>query len=333
MEGTMEKIFIEQIRENDKVNSIFLVKDKILATGKTGKQYLTLRLGDRTGEIDARIWDNAEQISLTFKKGDFVQIKSRTQLYQGNIQLIINSLESIKEEDVLIDEFLPKTGKNIEKMFLELREMAGKIEEKHLRALLDLFFDDRKFVSLFKIAPAAKSIHHVVIGGLLEHTLSVCQLILLVRNHYDGIDGDLLLTAGILHDIGKIHELAYEKAFDYTDKGRLIGHVVMGAEMIQEKINQIEGFPEKLNMLLKHLLLSHHGVLEFGSPKRPKTLDALLLHYLDDMDAKMNAFSNFMETQGDPESGWTPYHRVFDRFLYSNRPLPKTQEDEMKNEE
>ena len=312
----MKKIFIEGIRENDRIEDIFLVKEKHMAVSKNGKPYLNLRLGDRTGDMSARVWDNAEYLSALFEKNDFVKVRSRTSRYENDLQLILFDLEKFPMEEVFIDDFLPKTDKNIERMFRDLVEISSDVKNIHLKQLLSLFFEDENFVRLFKIAPAAKGLHHVYLGGLLEHSFCVAKLILDVVKHYKDVNTDLLLTGGILHDIGKIHELSYDRSFDYTDEGRLLGHITIGVRMIEEKIADINDFPPELAMLLKHMILSHHGHYEFGSPKRPKTIEATILYYLDDMDAKIRGFQQFIEKERPKRSKWTGYHKLFERYLY-----------------
>jgi len=314
----MNKIFIEDIMENDKIDSIFLVKGKNLGTSKSGKPYLNLKLGDKTGNIEARVWENAKHLSALFEKDDFIRVKSRVTRYQNDLQLVIFDLEKCPKEEMFIDDFLPRTDKNIEMMFGELAEISKEVKNIYLKELLDLFFEDEEFTRLFKIAPAAKGLHHVYIGGLLEHTLTIGKLILGVVKHYKGINADLLLTGGILHDIGKIYELSYEGSFDYTDEGRLLGHITIGVEMIEDKIVEITDFPNNLAMLLKHLILSHHGYYEFGSPKRPKTQEAIILYYLDDMDSKIRGFQEFIEKEKGNNSKWTGYHRLFEKYIYKD---------------
>jgi 3'-5' exoribonuclease len=201
-------------------------------------------------------------------------------------------------------------------MFAELLVIVEQIQTPCLKDLLLAFFRDEQIVKLFKKAPAAKGFHHVYLGGLLEHTLSVIRLLDLAARHYTGVNRDLLLTGGILHDIGKIYEFQYDRLIDYSDAGRLVGHIVMGVEMLDARIAKIEGFPENLAMELRHLILSHHGTLEYGSPKRPKTLEAMIVHYIDDLDAKVNAFQTFTSGTPDSESNWTPFHRLFERYIY-----------------
>jgi 3'-5' exoribonuclease len=205
-------------------------------------------------------------------------------------------------------------------MFAELEGFVASVAVPHLKALLAAFFADAEVVGAFKRAPAAKGFHHVYIGGLLEHTLSVVRLLDVASRHYEGVDRDLLLAGGILHDIGKIREYRYEGLIDYSDEGRLIGHIVIGVEMLDEKIATLEAFPPETAMALRHILLSHHGEMEFGSPKRPKTLEAMIVHQLDDLDAKVNAIQGFVADAPDDASAWTPFHRLFGRFLYKGKP-------------
>ena len=324
----MKKLFIENIRETDKIESIFLVKEKNLAVSKNGKPYLNLKLGDKTGEVDARVWEDAKRLSSLFEKGDFIRVQSRATRYQNNIQLVLFTLEKCLKEDIFIDDFLPRTDRNIEKMFEELLDISKKVKNIYLRELLDLFFEDEDFTKRFKIAPAAKGLHHVFLGGLLEHSLTIGRLILDVVKHYKGINTDLLLTGGILHDIGKVRELSYDKAFDYTDEGRLLGHITIGVKMIEDKIIEVPSFPDKLAMLLKHLILSHHGHYEFGSPKRPKTIEALILYYLDDMDSKIVGYQHFIKKEKNSKSNWTGYHRLFERYIYKDTSTDDTATEE-----
>jgi 3'-5' exoribonuclease len=314
-EKNVAKIFISELKKGQTVESIFHVREKVLSKTKTGNPYLSLRLADRTGEIDGRIWESVTDFSPLFESDDFIKVRAEVDEFQGTLQLRILKLRKCQEAEIQLDEFLPKTPRNIEKMFSELKSIASEVHHPFLQRLLLAFFEDEDFVKKFQLAPAAKAVHHVYIGGLLEHTLSVVQLILLIGPRYKGINQDLLLTGGILHDIGKIAELSFDRTFDYTDPGRLLGHITLTVEMIDEKIRAIPQFPEDLAMLLKHIALSHHGEYAFGSPKRPKTLEALLLHQLDDLDAKVNGFLNWIEREKDAPSRWTSYHKLFDRFI------------------
>jgi len=310
------KIFINELKKGQAVESTFLVREKVQTKTKSGNPYLSLRLADRTGEIDGRIWDNAIDFVRLFEPDDFIKVRAEVDEFQGTLQLRILKLRKCQEEEIRLDDFLPKTPRNIEEMLAELRSIASQINHPFLRKLLDAFFADEDFIKKFKLAPAAKAVHHVYIGGLLEHTLSVVQLILLIGPRYKGINQDLLITGGILHDIGKISELSYDRTFDYTDPGRLLGHIILTVQMIDEKIRRIPEFPEELSTLLKHIALSHHGEYAFGSPKLPQTLEALLLHHVDDLDAKIHGFLAWIEKEKDSSSRWTAYHKLFDRFIF-----------------
>lgn len=312
----MERVKIEQIKERDLVESVFLVKSKTLAVAKSGKPYLSLVLMDSSGEIEGRVWEEAEEISRLFDQNDFIKLRGRVVTYQRQLQIVISQIKRYDEEKVKLKEFQPTTGRDTEAMFQELKEIADQIKDQHLGKLLNLIFNDESIVRLFKIAPAAKSMHHVYLGGLLEHTLSVARLILAVSQHYQNINQDLLLAGGIFHDIGKIYELTYERAFDYSDKGKLLGHIVIGVELIEENIKSLPDFPAELAMLLKHMILSHHGQYEYGSPKRPKTVEAIILHFLEDMDSKVSSVQSLIKKEGETGSKWTSYHRLYDRYIY-----------------
>ncbi len=314
--GIMVKIYSRDLKKGQTLESVFLVSEKNLTRTKAGNPYLSLRLSDCTGEVEGRVWENAADLAGTFGKNDFIRIRAEVDEFQGALQLRIVRLAKCTEAEVRLEDFLPHTSGDIEQMFSELKGIAQEVRNPFLRGLLESFFADPDFVKKFKIAPAAKGIHHVFLGGLLEHTLAVAHLLKLVSPRYPGIDPDLLMTAGILHDVGKISELSFERNFDYTDEGRLLGHILIGIRMTEDKIKTVSGFPEALALHLKHILLSHHGEYDFGSPKRPKTLEALLLHQLDDLDAKMNGFLTWMEKEKENPSRWTSYHKSFERFLF-----------------
>ncbi len=312
----MKNVYARDIRQGDKVSEVFLVAEKSMAYSQKGAPYLNLRLKDRTGELDGKVWDNAPEWDQAFKKGDFVQINARAVSYRNAVQLNVLGLRKLEESEVDPMDFLPVSEGDPEEMFAELMGFVEKIATPHLKALLMAFFRDESLVRRFKRAPAAKSFHHNTIGGLLEHTLSVTRLLERAADHYPGANRDLLITGGILHDIGKIHEFSYDRMVEYTDAGRLVGHIVMGVEMLDARIAGLPDFPEPTAMALRHLILSHHGVLEFGSPKRPKTLEALIVHHMDDLDAKVNALTTFIEASPEEDSDWTPYHRLLERYIY-----------------
>jgi 3'-5' exoribonuclease len=314
------KTYINEIKENDQVESLFLVKEKSSGITKTGNTYLKLKLVDRSGEMEGRVWTLAENLAESFEKDDFVRILGKAVSFQEHLQLNINHIERVREEAILFSDFFPVTEKDVEEMFRSLLEISRRIKDPHLNQLLQLFWEDESFIKLFKMAPASKWLHHNYLGGLLEHTLSLAQLVLINVSHYDGLNLDLLLTASILHDLGKVDELSYHRSFDYSDEGRLLGHIVLGVERVEDKIRQLPDFPKDLSTLLKHFLLSHHGQYIWGSPKRPMTLEAVMLHFLDDMDAKINGIQQFIKRQVPQGSRWSAYHRTFEQYFYVPSP-------------
>lgn len=314
-----KKIYLKEIRQGDKVVSSFLVTEKNMAFSQKGLPYLTVRLKDKTGEIESKVWDNAVQFDQRFKKGDVIAIEGRAVNYKNAVQISIMEINKIPEDEVDPADYLPAVNADVDALFSEILGYIEKVKNKYLKALLDAFFKDEKTASLFRRAPAAKGFHHIYLGGLLEHTLSVVRLLDKVADHYQNLNKDMLMTGGILHDIGKIHEFSYDSIIEYSDEGRLIGHIVMGVEMINKKTAAIEGFPEQLALELRHIILSHHGEFEFGSPKRPKTLEALAVHYIDDLDAKFNAYQTFMADSTSSGSDWTAYNRFLDRYLYKKK--------------
>ncbi len=331
------KTYINEIKENDHVDSLFLVQEKSSAITKTGNPYLKLRLVDRSGEIEGRIWTSAENFADAFEKDGLVHCTGRAVSFQERLQLNITSIESVKEEEILFSDFFPMTEKNIEGMFQSLLEICRQVKDPHLGRLLQLFWDDESFVKQFKMAPASKWLHHNYLGGLLEHTLSLAQLVLRIKDHYPGLNVDLLLTAAIFHDLGKVDELSYHRSFDYSDEGRLLGHIILGIEKMEDKIRQLPDFPKELSTLLKHFLLSHHGQYLWGSPKKPMTLEAVMLHFIDDMDAKINGIQQFIKKEVPEGARWSTYHRMFEQYFYVPSPGEHTEltdnieEDILKN--
>jgi len=317
-EEYLKKAFVNTIEPGQAVDDVFVARDKQVAHKKDGDPYLTLSLADRSGSVKAVAWDNVEAISKAFAAGDYVRVRGNAVEYREALQLVVRHLERLDPADVDARDFLPTTERDVGQMLDQLIQISKTVENRHLSRLLTAFFEDKAFVDLLKTAPAAKKMHHAYLGGLLEHTLSIARLIQSVGGHYKGIDKDLLLTGGILHDIGKVYEFSYETHIDYSDAGRLLNHIVIGVEMLEAKIATIDDFPEDLTLVLKHMIVSHHGTRDFGSPEPPKTLEAIILYYLDELDAKVTGVRAFMETE-DPEVAWTSYHRVFERFFYKGR--------------
>ena len=318
----MKKKCVADIKDRDQVEAVFLVKDKILAMAKNGKPYLTLKLMDKSGEVDAKVWDNADEINALFEKNDFLAVRAKASVYLGKMQLILSELKRVPEESVELADFLPETDREIKDMVQELHALIASIRDPELGRLMRAFFqDDPELMAQYRMAPAAKGMHHVYLGGLLEHSLAVAKLVDAMVPLYDGLNRDLLIAGALLHDIGKVREMTYIRSFDYSDEGKLIGHISIGVEMLQQRIAALPGFPAELGMLLKHMILSHHGQYEYGSPKRPKTMEATILNYLDDLDSKINGIRTHIRKEPDNPSRWTSYHRLYDRYFFKENCL------------
>ena len=318
----MKKKCVADIKDRDLVDAVFLVREKILAMAKNGKPYLTLKLMDKTGEVDAKVWDNADEVGTLFDKNDFLAVRAKASVYLGKMQLILSELKRVPEEEVDLADFLPETDRDINLMVEELRALVASLKNPDLCRLLNAFFNDPELLAQYRVAPAAKGMHHVYLGGLLEHSLAVARLVDAMVPLYDGLNRDLLVAGALLHDVGKVREMTYMRSFDYSDEGKLIGHITIGVEMLQERISALPGFPVELGMLLKHMLLSHHGQYEYGSPKRPKTMEATILNYLDDLDSKINGIRTHIKKEPDNPSRWTSYHRLYDRYFFKENGLP-----------
>lgn len=303
-----------ELKEGDMVEEIFLVKGKGVYTSRNGNPYLSLRLSDRTGEIEGRLWEGVDEWVKNLTEGDFLKVKGKVVTFKGQRQISIKEMEMVQEVD--IKEFLPTSVRDIEEMVVDLRAYINMISTPYFQKLLNFFFYDEEFVTLFKKAPAAKELHHVYLGGLLEHTLEVTKLCVEALNHFKNINRDLLIAGALLHDIGKVYEFNYDRLIGYSTRGRLLGHITIGAGLLEERIRKVEGFPEESRMLLEHLIISHHGENEYGSPVVPKTVEALILHSLDNLNAKVNCFQSFMDREGIEERKWTGYHKILERHLY-----------------
>ncbi len=295
------------------VQAIFLVQSKEVRQKRTGEPYLSLTLMDRSGDIDAKMWDNVAGVMDSFERDDFIKVKGETQLFQNRLQLTVHSLQRIPDTDVDLADFLPASRRDPQEMFAELQAIIASLSNPHLKGLLDNLFGDPEIAARYRQAPAAKGIHHAWLGGLLEHVLSLCTLARATARHYAGIDEDLLLTGVILHDIGKISELEYSRSFAYSTEGGLLGHMQIGLRMVADHLPP--GFPPKLRSLVEHMILSHHGQLEFGSPKLPVFPEALLLHHLDNLDSKMTAMFGMLERDRATPGLWTGYNAALERSI------------------
>lgn len=313
-------IWLAAVQENELIKGFYLVREKRMGTTRGGEPFISLILADRTAELEAKVWERAEEQTGLFQRGDVIEIEGRAGSYRGRIQLTVNRLRPVTE-GVEPNMFLESSKKDPAAMLKSLRALLRDMRQENLKALAERFLNDRRFISLFKQAPAAKNFHHGYLGGLLEHTLSVCQMARQAAEQYPELDGDLLMTGAFLHDIGKTRELTFARHIDYSDEGRLLGHLVLGTAMLDEKLAGLRSFPEDLAIRLKHMLLSHHGQYEFGSPKRPKFLEAFALHLIDDLDAKMNGLSRFMDRDRQ-EGAWTDFNRLFERYFLKGKTLP-----------
>jgi 3'-5' exoribonuclease len=312
--------------ENKVVSTCFLVSAKQLKPKKNGEPYLDLSLSDCSGQIGAKMWDNVAPASDRFDVNDVIRVKGVFNRYNGRFQFTIRTIEGkLAEHEIDFADFLPKTAKDIDEMWRELGEFMASIEEPHLRTLVESFMADPEIARGYRNAPAAKTMHHAFIGGLLEHVVSLCHICDQMAGSYPLINRDLLLAGAFLHDIGKVRELAYARSFSYTTEGQLLGHMVIELEMVHRKIAEMQEFPDDLRIAIEHLIISHHGQYEFGSPKLPMFPEALMLHYLDDLDSKMESMRAQMEKDGELESPWTTYNASLARPLLNTRKFLRKQ--------
>ena len=304
--------------ENKIITSNFVVVSKQIKPKKTGEPYLALTLGDRSGQLEAKMWDNVEEVLNAFEQDDFLKIKGLVNKYKNRFQLTIHKLRRLGESEIEFSDYLPKTTRNIDELWQTLTDFVVSFQNPHLKLLVQAFMSDPEIAAAYRNAPAAKTLHHAYIGGLLDHVVSLFRSCDLVCRNYPYVNRDLLLTGVFLHDIGKIHELAYNRSFSYTTRGQLLGHMVIELEMLQAKLALVPDFPPELKTLLEHLIISHHGEYEFGSPKLPMFPEALLLHYMDDLDSKMEAMRAHFEREADLESPWSSYNASLGRPLLNS---------------
>jgi 3'-5' exoribonuclease len=309
----MKSPYLSELEPNQTVQGTFLVSYKDVRQKKSGDPYLSLTLTDKTGELDAKMWDNAAEALNTFERDDFVRIKGLLQIFQNRPQLTLHKIQPVPESEVDLADYLPASQRDRDEMFRELQGWIAGMSDPHLKPLLEAVFADQEIAQAFRTAPAAKTVHHNWIGGLIEHVLSLCNLAKTSAAHYPHIDFDLLLTGVLLHDIGKIRELHYARSFGYTTEGQLLGHIQIGAQMVLDKMRVMPDFPPRLRELVVHMILSHHGELAFGSPKIPLFPEALLLHLLDNMDSKMECMRALIDRDPQIQGVWTGYNSALER--------------------
>ena len=317
----MDRRFINELSDGEIIEQVFRVSEKQLRTNRNGNLYLQMRLNDRTGSLTAMLWNAKQHHVDSFDNGDYVKVLGTAQLFNGAMQVLCKEIQAEFSETVDAADFEARSLKQIETMVSDVAEILSGLKNSHLRDLADCFLLDEQFMQSFRAAPAGVKHHHAWQGGLLEHVLSLMKLISTVADHYPGIDREVLVMGAFLHDIGKIRELTYQPDFGYSDEGQLLGHLVLGVEMLNTKIAETERqsgepFPIELANHLKHLILSHHGEYEFGSPKLPMTVEAIVLHLLDNLDSKVASFQQLIEDDPNKSSKWTVFYPAINRKLY-----------------
>lgn len=313
----MSRKFIVDFKENEHIEGVFYVSEKTMGVGKTGKNYLSVKLSDKSGIIDGKIWDKVDNFNSLIDRDEFVYIRGVVQLYQGTQQIVINDLRKPNEQEIILDDFVPESNKNIDMLWKEFLDLGASLKDIYIKTLFNkIFCEDKDIQERFKTYPAAKSLHHAYKGGLLEHSLNVAKLASFICDFYENnLNRDVLIFSAAFHDFGKIYELSFSYTTTYTNEGRLLGHIILADEVLITKAATIPNFPHKTLNLLRHILISHHGEYEFGSPKRPKTAEAFAIHFIDNLDAKLNGFFTVIEK--DVQDGeWTGIIKAFDRQLY-----------------
>ncbi len=312
----MKSQYVDELKSGQVVKEKFILSKKILKEKKDGGTYAMLEFTDRSGSIEGIAWDNVVESLGVLSVGDFVFISGTANEYNERLQIVVHSIRRISEDEINARDFLPQSDEDIDEVMAEIDEFRTRVNNAYLKKLLDIFFEDQAFVEKFRLAPAAKRAHHAYLGGLAVHTLNILKSMDNMQSVYNSINIDLLITAGILHDIGKIHEYTYTKKLDISTKGRMLGHIVISYEMIVEKIDRIPQFPEDLRLKLLHMILSHHGEFEWGSPKQPLFLEALILHFIDNLDSKAEMMIDELRKNKGKEKEWSDYHPYLEREIY-----------------
>jgi len=315
------RIAINELSDNLPLEQAFQASDKQLRVNRQGGKYILLKLADRTGAISGMMWNADERLFETFNRGDYIFCRGRTQLHNGNLQIIVTELRRLAASEVDTAEFDRFDSQQAQALTVRLQELLGGLRDVHLRRLGQMFLDDAEFMKRFQLAAAAVSNHHAYPGGLLQHTVDLIEIAQWVGPRYRGVDTELLMFGAFLHDLGKIDEITSGGESTYTDRGQLIGHLIIGVQMLEAKIRQLKAehdtdFPDELSMQLQHLILSHHGLLEYGSPRIPQTLEAIALHHIDNLDAKMAAAISIIDADVGGNETWTNYHPGMGRKLW-----------------
>jgi len=322
----MKSLFIKDLSADQVITGFFLVHEKEIRNANNGKPYLRMELGDRSGTVEARMWDQFEAMAKGVGRDDFVKVQARVEVYRNKLQLLLQQFRVAKPEEIDLADFLPHTKYDVEELYKELMCYGEQIRNPWLKQLVGKILQRPEIVARYKRAPAAKVMHHAYIGGLLEHVVCLCGLAKHIAAHYPELDLDLLLTAAMLHDVGKLEELCYERAIGYSTEGQLLGHIVMELETVSRTIAEIEGFPARLKTVVEHILISHHGEYEFGSPKLPMIREALVFHYMDDLDSKLAAVRAALAMDGGEED-WSAFSSALGRkFLRLEKYLAQAPE-------
>ena len=314
--------FINELKPGEQLSEqVFLVQSKDLRTTTQGSLYIHFVLMDRTGQVPGRMWQANEQIYNAVREGGFLRVRGRSENYKGSLQFIVEALAPVPVDEVELSDFLPQSKRDAGEMWERTKEILRTIEDRDLLLLIKTFIDDADLVAAYRRAPAAVQMHHAYLGGLMEHTLNVLELGLLVASRYPRVDRDLLLAGIFLHDIGKTSELTHESHFSYSDRGQLVGHIAIATIWIEQKAALVasetgQPFPDELKNRLQHIVLSHHGRYEFGSPRLPATPEAMLIHLLDNIDAKLEQYFCAIDSDSDENSRWTQFIRALDSKIY-----------------
>jgi 3'-5' exoribonuclease len=310
-----EKVWVKNLADKQNFETHFLIKDKTVGVGKNGKSYMSVLLSDKSGQIDARIWENVNDLNDAIQIGDLVKLKGSVQLFQGRKQVVVHKIEPVMEHNLSMDDFVPVSKVDALHLYSELLKIISTIRNSHIQQLLRDSIEDAEIKNLILRAPAARSIHHAWQGGLVEHIISICGIMDFMAKHYPFLNRDFLIFGAIFHDIGKVWEITIDQGIQYTDRGRLLGHMQMACELIDRKSSRILGFDNDLRDLLKHIILSHHGKLEYGSPKRPKFLEAMMVAMIDELDSKVDTVRGFVQNERESGEKWSRYNTMFDRYF------------------
>ncbi len=319
----MKGQYVADIKVGDEIRETFLLTKKIIRDKKGGGYFVTLEISDRTGNLDGVLWEDAEVVNKNVKVGDFVFVTGVINEYNGRPQIVVQNVNVVPEKEIDPTDFLPTTTRSIDDMFKEFSSIRQQLKDPHLKSLFNNFFpanptktEEKEFVDNFKWAPAAVQAHHARIGGLLEHTLTMLKIAMNMVDIYPDAKKDLLLVGTALHDIGKVREYSYKNRFAVSDEGQFLGHIVISYDMVKEQINKVKNFPTELAQQLLHMIISHHGELEWGSPCKPKTLEALILHFIDNLDSKVEMIRETQRRETNPDTRWSEFHYYLERDIF-----------------